>query len=190
MFPERMSLAGAKVIAQPSEGPGAGDMGTLANVPGGPMRTAYVVGLVALLLQLPSAIAAQDCSYTSCSLRVESGRLIRGRAEVVGRTTLTGMPRLAPLVAADDSAQAYARAFDHAYPRSRWLAVATGVLGGLVLGIALDRVDAPERGFVLGLGGASAALGGASWYFDRRASRSMARALWWHNRRLADPAGR
>jgi hypothetical protein len=91
------------------------------------------------------------------------------------------MPHLASLVASADSAQTHARTFDRLYPRSRWVLLASGAFAGLALGVALDRVDAPERGFVLGLGTASAVLGGVGWYLDRRATRALGHALWWHN---------
>ena len=155
--------------------------------------------LVAILLPLlglvrPSVALAQapraSCAYTECALRMEGSQLIRGRDVVVGRTSLTGMPRLARLVAAQDSAQAYAQTFDRLYPRSRWLMVTSGLLGGLALGIAMDRVDAPERGFVIGLGASSLLLGGTSWYLDRRATRALGSALYWHNASLPRDEGR
>lgn len=141
--------------------------------------------LTGVLLLHPALLRAQKaasvCSYAECSLRLEGTRLIRGADLVIGRTTLTGMPRLASLVASTDSAQRYAQTFDRLYPRSRWVLLTSGALAGLALGIALDRVDAPERDFVLALGSSSAILGGVGWYLDRRATRALGRALWWHN---------
>lgn len=155
-------------------------------------RRLWLFGTFALSSGATSPVTGQaplaSCTYATCSLRLESSRLVRGTNQVVGRTTLTGMPRLAPLVVSD-SALAYARAFDHAYPRSRWLAVTSGALLGLGAGIALDRIDAPERGFVLALGVAGVTTGGLAWHFDRRAARALSRALWWHNGQLVGPSG-
>lgn len=155
-------------------------------------RLWHTVLLMTLSGGAPAGLAGQaphaSCTYATCSLRLEEGRLLRGAHQVVGRTTLTGMPRLSALVVTD-SAQAYARAFDHAYPRSRWLAITGGALLGLGVGIALDRVDAPERGLVLALGVTGVATGAVAWHFDRRAMRALSRALWWHNAQFVGPAG-
>ncbi|MCC6929460.1 MAG: hypothetical protein IT359_10760 [Gemmatimonadaceae bacterium] len=143
----------------------------------------------------PTRLRAQaprtGCSYAECALRLQGGELIRGRDLVVGRMTLIGgMPRLTRLAVADDSAQAYARTFDRWYPRSRWVMLASSIAGGLALGIAMDHVDAPERGMVIGLGTSFLALGGTAWYLDRRATRALGSALYWHNAVLPRQAER
>ena len=51
------------------------------------------------------------------------------------------------------------------------------------------RIDAPERGFVVGLGTSSAVLGGVGWYLDRRATHALGDALWWHNGALVRDDG-
>lgn len=157
------------------------------------MRRLPCLLLTGVALLHPALLRAQTaagvCTYAECSLRLEGNRLIRGRDLVIGRTTLTGMPRLASLVAPTDSVQTYARTFDRLYPRSRWMLVASGALAGLALGLALDRIDAPERGFVVGLGTSSAVLGGVGWYLDRRATHALGDALWWHNGALVRDDG-
>ncbi len=158
------------------------------------MRAMATVGLTFLLLS--DAAAGQrttapsvGCSYSSCSLRLENANLIRGHDEVLGRTTLRGMPSLASVVAGVDSASAYAQVFDREYPRSRWLAVAAGAMLGLGAGIAMDGLDAPDRGVVLNLAGAGVALAGLAWRSNVRATQALSRTLWWYNGSLPRGSG-
>lgn len=130
--------------------------------------------------QAPSPTLGR-CTYAVCSLRLEGADLVRGDGVVLGRTTLRGMPRLAPLVAEVDSALPYARVFDREYPRSRWLAVAAGSLLGVAVGIASQGVDPPDHGILLTLGATGTGTALLAWRSEGRAHRALSRALWWYN---------
>ena len=85
-------------------------------------------------------LGAQDvspraaCSYDVCALRVEDDRILKGtEGTVVGRLGGWSATPLVPLVVQSDSAQFYARQFDHHYaPGTRWTA-----FSGLALGVAV-----------------------------------------------------
>ena len=158
------------------------------------MRALVTVGLTFLLLSDEAAgqrttAPSVGCSYANCSLRLENANLIRGRDEVLGRTTLFRTPRLAPVVAGVDSASAYARVFDREHSRSRWLAVAAGTMLGLGAGIAFDGANASARGVGLSLAGAGVALAGFGWRSNARATQALSRTLWWYNGSLPRSPG-
>lgn len=183
---EKMSLVGTSVPSVGTRGSSRWYTHSYPLTRGRRMRAMATGGLTFLLLS--NAAAGQRspaptvaCSYATCSLRLENAKLIRGHDEVLGRTTLRGMPRLAPVVAHVDSARAYAHVFDREHSRSRWLALAAGAMLGLGAGIALDGADAPSRGVGLSLAGAGVALAGFGWRSNARATQALSRTLWWYN---------
>lgn len=133
----------------------------------------------------PTLLFAQSdirpCTYTECSLRVEGNTLIRGRELVVGHKTLMGMPRMTKLVVPHDSAQAYARSFDHLHPRATWTLFFSAISVGSALGLAADGEWGSEKGPAIGLAATGAVLGIVGWFLDRKATSTLGNALWWHN---------
>jgi hypothetical protein len=166
------------------------------------MPRGTLIWFAAIVAITPSALSAQDaapaiaapCSYDTCALRVEQGRILRGIASVrVGRLGAFSATRLSPLVIASDSAQRYAAAFDQHYgPGMRWAAVG-GIGLGVVTVVVLDpserqrHSDGQWRGRDWGLLAGLLVSIGASEYGRRRverARRALSRSVWWHNREL------
>jgi hypothetical protein len=142
----------------------------------------------------PASKPAAPCSYDACALRVEEGRVLRGRqGEQVGRLRWFSATSLLPLVGPSDSARFYASEFDRHYGAgARWSALG-GLADGVLIASLLHTTSAAGtndrwrgRDWLL-LGGAVVGLG-ASVYGEhqlKRARRGLARAIWWHNRELA-----
>jgi hypothetical protein len=147
----------------------------------------HLILAVALLLAQPAKgqRATPNCTYDTCSLRVEGTRVVRGRNEVVGRVGSLSAVRLTPLViASSDSGVAYARVFDRDYaPGAR--AVAGGAfLMGVGVGVSMLRgKSARVVGPSLVAVGAVVNLWGAPKL--HRALEGLSRSIWWNNRGLA-----
>jgi hypothetical protein len=129
------------------------------------------------------------CTYDECSLRLEHGRLLRGRppGEPVARVGVWTAPRLGPLVAGSDSAMAHAAVFDRHYNVGRRL-YQVGVIGATSFALgSIQYHDSWRRGArpaEWALLGAGAAFAGVMVYGGermKRGSQAFARALWWYN---------
>jgi hypothetical protein len=66
--------------------------------------------------QSQAQTTATACTYDTCAIRVEGGRLLRGATSVeVGRLGLWSAPRMTDLLQGSDSARTYATRFDQNY---------------------------------------------------------------------------
>lgn len=164
------------------------------------VRIAAVLTLLVWAETARAQVAGTDssCTYSSCALRFEGGRLLRGVAgETVARPGVIGPIRLTPHVAGD-SAIHYAAKHDAAATRAAWLSNggAAALLAGLAIAVMRDRSCEPfdfgscRDGDALHVVSASLAIGGtvatfASIPFVRQAWRFQARAVWWNNARFA-----
>lgn len=138
------------------------------------------------------------CTYRTCALRFEGGRLVRGAGgETVTRPGFILPVRLTPHVLGD-SALFYAAKHDRAATRAAWLSNGGSfvLLAGLAIAVIRDRGCEPfdfgscRDGDVLHVTAAGLAIGGtvatfASIPFARQAWRLQARAVWWNNARYA-----
>jgi hypothetical protein len=125
------------------------------------------------------------CTYATCALRLEpmvlaTPALVRGVAgEQVGRVGLFG-GEVDPLLAGPDSAAHYARDYVRAVRTSTVLSL----LGTAALVVALGsnhwRFTNPSAGVVT-VAAVGTGLSIASIPFGVRASRSLARSVWWYN---------
>lgn len=129
------------------------------------------------------------CTYAACGLRVETGfwktTLVRGAAGEE-QSRLGGFGKgVEVLLAGPDSAAAHARTYVGA---SR----TAGTLGLIALAsyaVVLWRTDSFRGGDDLGAGEGVAAVAGAgtaiaAGVFSVRATRELARAIWWYNAAL------
>lgn len=131
----------------------------------------------------------RDCTYDSCALSLEDGKLRRGAAgDEVGTLGWLG-GGTGVLLAGPDSAAHYARQLTRAN-RQSWLVgiPAIVVLGALQLAPWSDASDG-----VLWAGAAATPLGfyalDAASKRERVADRSARRAIWWYNRQFTGSDG-
>lgn len=161
---------------------------------------------VAVVMLLTCAIVARGqaleadtaCTYRTCALRFEGGRLVRGLSgETVSRPGFIAPVRLVPHVAGD-SALLYATKHDRAATRASWLSNggSLALVAGLAIAVVRDRGCQPldfgscRDGDALHITAAGLAIGGtvatfASIPFARQAWRLQARAVWWNNARFS-----
>lgn len=167
------------------------------------MHRALAASLIAIALA-PFALGAQDstraaastlCTWDSCALRVEDGRILRGVQGIpVGRLGFLGATHLSPLVAPTDSARYYAGVFDRNYASGSRMSLLGQVGAGLCLLFVLDRSGRTDgnadqwrnEDWAL-LGGLVASMGVSQYGVTKigRANRALSRAMWWSNRELA-----
>lgn len=140
------------------------------------------IAAVPVTAQTPTA---PDCSYDSCALRLEDGKLRRGIAgEEVGELGWLG-GGIDVLLAGPDSAAHYARLFSRT-KRSTWLLGIVAAVG-LTAFRLVSWDDASDGVLWAGTGGVPLtfyALDAVSTR-ERVARRSAHRAVWWYNRQFA-----
>lgn len=153
-----------------------------------------------LAAQVPATSAVVDtaCTYERCSLWLDRGRLVQGaQASIVARSGFFRPLRVLPLVAGD-SARYYGSLYERNARRASRLGIAalTLLTASMVVGltgdcrtiVALDTeycqddASGPVAAGLL-LGGYTVQIIGFT--ISSRGHRSLARALWWHNRQYA-----
>ena len=158
------------------------------------MRSVLFVALVVMpgVTSLPvgaQRVAPSECTYDTCALRVESGKIVRGiTGEKVERFGLFGNAEVAKHVRLSDSAVVYARMYERNQVSGFVVlfigeGVALGALGyfDAPLGVGLPSIST-TRG-AIAIGGLGIMLYGARRL--SKANRGLSRAIWWYNRDLA-----
>ena len=154
--------------------------------------------VIAKVSDAQSSTPDSGCTYDRCAVWLDGTSLRQGSAStVVLRDSFLRSMRLAAFVGGSDSATVWATRFESR--ASTGNTMSTIGLAAILVGFGtqylrvrnrapgvIDDANALEASLVFG--GAAAFIGGT--FVRSAAERQRGRAIWWYNRRFAQPTGR